>query len=395
VLFRSIMQQERLRALGQMASGVAHDINNALSPATLYAQSLLELEQGLTPRVRERLETIQRAIDDVAQTVDRMREFYRPRDPQIAPSTVHLDRILAQVVDLTRARWLDMPQEQGSVIHVQTSVAADLPAIAGSEGELRDALTNLILNAVDAMPDGGTLTLQAHAVPDEQDRGAHDGKADPPAQINVEISDTGVGMDDDTRRKCLEPFFTTKGERGSGLGLAMVYGAVQRHNGQLEIDSELGKGTTIRLILPVGPATANANGAPASYALPSRSLRILVVDDDPLLLKSMRDILETDGHEVVVADGGQSGIDAFAGADQRGEPFDVIFSDLGMPYVDGRKVAATIKALSPRTPVVLVTGWGQRMQAENDLPFHVDRILSKPPKLGELRKALADLTGDS
>jgi PAS domain S-box-containing protein len=388
----TIMQQERLRALGQMASGVAHDINNALSPAALYAQSLLELEQGLSQRARERLETIQRAIEDVAQTVDRLREFYRPQDPQSASSTVHLDRVLAQVVDLTRARWLDMSQEHGSVIDVQTSIATDLPPIIGSEGEFRDALTNLILNAVDAMPEGGTLTLRAYTILDEYGEGAIDAHAQSPAQISVEISDSGVGMDEDTKRKCLEPFFTTKGERGSGLGLAMVYGTIQRHNGQIEIDSELGKGTTIKLIFPVGLTVGDASSAPVSDVRPSRGLRILVVDDDPLLLKSMRDTLESDGHEVVVADSGQSGIDAFAGANRRRQPFDAVFSDLGMPYVDGRKVAAAIKALSPRTPVVLVTGWGQRMKAENDLPPDVDRVLSKPPKIGELRKALADLT---
>jgi CheY-like chemotaxis protein len=214
------------------------------------------------------------------------------------------------------------------------------------------------------------------------------------AHVSVEISDTGVGMDEDTRRKCLEPFFTTKGDRGSGLGLAMVYGTIERHNGQIEIASEPGAGTTIKLILPVGRAAGDASRAPAPDSHPSRSLRILVVDDDPLLLRSMRDTLETDGHDVVVADGGQSGIDAFAGANQRGEPFDVIFSDLGMPYMDGRKLAAAVKALSPHTPVVLLTGWGQRMQAENDVPSCVDRVLSKPPKIGELRKALADLTDD-
>jgi PAS domain S-box-containing protein len=388
----TIMQQERLRALGQMASGVAHDINNALSPAALYAQSLLEFEQDLSPRVRERLETIQQAVEDVAQTVDRLREFHRPRDPQSASSAVHIDRVIAQVVNLTRARWLDMPQEQGAVIDVQVSVAADLPPIVGSEGEFRDALTNLVLNAVDAMPEGGTLTLRAQPVADQHDGEAIDAQARTPAQICVEISDTGVGMDEDTRRKCVEPFFTTKGERGSGLGLAMVYGTVQRHSGQIEIDSEPGRGTTIKLLFPVYLAGSAASLGPASASRPLRGLRILVVDDDPLLLRSMRDTLETDGHEVVVADSGQSGIDAFADANRQGQPFDVIFSDLGMPYLDGRKVAAAIKALSPRTPVVLVTGWGQRMQAENDMPPYVDWVLSKPPKIGELRKALADLT---
>jgi DNA-binding response OmpR family regulator/signal transduction histidine kinase len=381
----SVMQQERLRALGQMASGVAHDINNALSPAALYAQLLLERESSLSTRVREQLEIIHRAIEGVGHTVARLREFYRPGDSRGAAEPVQLQQLIGQVVNLTRARWFDMPQERGIVIDIDVLADKDLPPMRGWENELRDALTNLVLNAVDAMPEGGTLTLRASAVSDRQ--------GTPPSHLQVAVSDTGVGMDEDTRRKCLEPFFTTKGERGSGLGLAMVYGAIERHGGEIEIVSEPHKGTTVRLIFAIDSpgGRENSTGAPPSRT--SRKLRILVVDDDPMLLKSLCDTLEADGHQVEAAEGGQAGIDAFGAAHQRGEPFTVVLSDLGMPYVDGRKVAAAVKAILPGTPVLLVTGWGQRMNAENELPIHVDRVLSKPPKLGELRRALADLAG--
>ena len=199
-------------------------------------------------------------------------------------------------------------------------------------------------------------------------------------------------MDEETRRRCLEPFFTTKGERGTGLGLAMVYGVVRRHNAEIEMESAIGQGTTVRLRFPV-PATDSAEAQPAALeAMPPR-LRILSVDDDPLLIKALRDALEADGHAVVTANGGQEGIDAFRAAEKRDEHFAVVITDLGMPYVDGRKVASAIKSDSPSTPVILLTGWGQRLIAEGDIPPHVDRVLNKPPKLRELRAALADLAG--
>jgi len=385
----TVMQQERLRALGQMASGVAHDINNALSPAALYAQLLLEHEPGLSGDGREQLETILRAIEDVGQTVGRLREFFRPRD--VKPAPVQLDRILAQVVTLTRARWLDMPQERGIVIQVETSVAEDVPPIFGSESDIRDALTNLVLNAVDAMPDGGTLSFQVYPLFEARAAGVAGAWRKSPSHVRVEVCDTGVGMNEETRSKCLEPFFTTKGERGTGLGLAMVYGAVRRHAGDIEIESQPLKGTKVSLIFPIGDDPGQQGDAPAAIARSPRALRILVVDDDPLLLKSLRETLAVDGHDVTVADGGQAGIDAFLLAHGRGEPFTVVLTDLGMPYVDGRKVAAAVKALTPGTPVVLVTGWGQRMQSEHDLPPHVDWVVSKPPKLSELRRVLAQL----
>jgi PAS domain S-box-containing protein len=382
---QTVMQQERLRALGQMASGIAHDINNALSPVALYTESLLENETNLSERAREYLVTIQRAIDDVAQTVARMREFYRSREPPRAMVPVHLNNLAQQVVDLTRARWSDMPLQRGSVIRLQLDLAPDIPAIMGAESEIRDALTNLIFNAVDAMPGGGALTLRTRVA--EGAMAAEDASA--PRRVLVEIEDTGTGMDEETRRRCLEPFFTTKGERGTGLGLAMVYGMVERHGAEIEIESERGKGTTMRLIFP--GATKAGEVVVQSYAppAPGQRLRLLLVDDDPLLIKSLRDILEGDGHSITAADGGQAGIDAFRAAQERNEPFAAVITDLGMPYVDGRQVASAIKTASPSTRIILLTGWGQRLVEEGDIPQHVDCVLSKPPKLRELRGALA------
>ena len=373
---QAVMQQERLRALGQMASGIAHDINNALSPVALYTETLLEREAHLSERGRGYLTTIARAIDDVAATVARMREFYRQREPHLQPTPVQLNPLVQQALDLTQARWSDMPQQRGIVIRLETELAAELPAILGVESEVREALINLVFNAVDAMPEGGVLTFRTRS----------DGHS-----VVVEVADTGVGMDEDTRRRCLEPFFTTKGERGTGLGLAMVYGVTQRHSAQVQIDSAVARGTTVRLTFPV-PAMLPDLAAPAPADAPTRRLCVLIVDDDPLLLKSLCDTLELDGHIVVTANGGQAGIDAFHAARRPDAAFDIVITDLGMPYVDGRHVASAVKASAKAVPVILLTGWGQRLVADGEMPAHVDQVLSKPPKLREVRAALAQLT---
>jgi signal transduction histidine kinase/CheY-like chemotaxis protein len=377
----TVMQQERLRALGQMASGIAHDINNAISPVSLYTESLLEREPNLSERTRNYLTTIQRAIEDVARTVARMREFYRERDAQLMLERVEINRAVQQVVELTKPRWSDLPQARGAMVDLQTYLADSLPDIMGAEHEIRDALTNLIFNAVDAMPSGGTLAVRTRRAT----------VADGETRVLIEVTDTGVGMDEHTRRRCLEPFYTTKGERGTGLGLAMVYGMVQRHSAELEIDSEPGKGTTVRLNFPaVTSSVVSATKAKIATVV-KRPLRILLVDDDPLLIKSLQDTLQEDGHLVTATHGGHEGIEAFAAAVRRGETFDIVVTDLGMPHVDGRKVASSIKGVSPTTPVVLLTGWGQRLIATNDTPAHVDKVLAKPPRLHELRAALAEL----
>jgi PAS domain S-box-containing protein len=381
---QAVLRQERLRALGEMASGIAHDINNAISPVSLYTEVLLETEPQLSDRARHYLETIHRAIDDVAVTVARMREFYRQREPQITLMPVDINDLVQQVVDLTRARWSDIPQQQGQVIEVHTELAPDLPAVMGVDSEVREALTNLVFNAVDAMPNGGTLTLRSTVT-----AGMHIAAQVPALRyVSLEVVDTGVGMDEDTRRRCLEPFFTTKGERGTGLGLAMVYGVARRHNAEIDIESAVGTGTTVRLSFPVPTAVVTPAQPATAYVVPSR-LHLLIIDDDPLLIKSLRDVLEGDGHIVVVANGGQEGIEAFRKAQQQHELFDAVMTDLGMPYVDGRKVASAVKAASPDTPVIMLTGWGQRLVTEGDVPAHVDYVLSKPPKLHDLREALA------
>ena len=284
------------------------------------------------------------------------------------------------MLNLTEPRWRALPQSRGIVIELRTDLAPSLPDVLGDAVEVRDALTNLVFNAVDAMPEGGTLTLRTRAVVVEGMETVH-----------VEVSDTGIGMDEETRRRCIEPFFTTKGQRGTGLGLASVYGMLQRHDARLEVDSAPGRGTTMRMIFPMAVDPADTTGKFAVARAVGR-LRILVVDDDPILIRSLRDVLEAEGHLVEAAPGGQAGIDTFTTALAE-RPFAIVITDLGMPRVDGRKVAAAIKQASPKTPVILLTGWGQRLLDEKDIPPNVDRVLSKPPRVAQLRAALAELTG--
>jgi CheY-like chemotaxis protein len=228
------------------------------------------------------------------------------------------------------------------------------------------------------------LTVRTHVASDADGRGGD--------LLQVEVIDDGVGMNEETRRRCLEPFFTTKGERGTGLGLAMVYGVARRNNAEFEIRSAVGEGTTVSLSFPVPTIATASSKAEPRLAMPPR-LRLLLVDDDPLLLKSLRDALEADGHVVATADGGAAGIEAFRAAQDHGEPFASVITDLGMPNVDGRKVASAVKDASPTTPIIMLTGWGRRLMSEEETPPHVDHLLSKPPKLRELREALAQCCG--
>src|SRR5437667_4686393 len=288
-----------------------------------------------------------------------MREFYREREPQMTLLPVHLNDLARQVVDLTRARWSDIPQQRGIVIQLNLELEADLPTIMGVESEIREALINLMFNAIDAMPDGGTMSLRTRTSAEQDPK---------PRRVYFEVIDTGVGMDEDTQRRCLEPFFTSKGERGTGLGLATVYGMSERHSAEIEFESSPGEGTTIRLGFTAPDGSSDGLIAHETVQVGFSPLNILIIDDDPLVLNSLNDVLMADGHKVVAANGGTAGIESFRAAIAQNEPFDAVITDLGMPYVDGRQVAGAIKVLSRTTPVILLTGWGQRLLTNDGIP---------------------------
>jgi signal transduction histidine kinase/ActR/RegA family two-component response regulator len=372
---QAVMQQERLRALGQMASGIAHDINNALCPIVVYTDMLLQKGWSRDDDTSKYLSNIKTAGEDISHIVSRMREFYRRRDGKDALTAINLNRIAQQVVELTRPRWRDIPQARGITVETKLELDDKVPEVPGIESEVREAITNLILNAVDAMPNGGDLILRTRS---------RTGAGKKPSFAMLEIHDNGTGMSEEVRRRCLEPFFSTKGKRGTGLGLAMVYGIMERHDGRIEIDSSYGKGTTMRLVFPVRDLP---NASPQKAERPPKPLpamRILCVDDEPLLREMMKQILESGGHTVELADGGESGLATFRAAREKKEPFDVVITDLGMPYLDGRQLSRALKNECPDTPIIMLTGWGTIMKEDGDMPAQVDGVLSKPPKIAEL-----------
>jgi signal transduction histidine kinase/ActR/RegA family two-component response regulator len=382
---QSVVQQERLRALGQMASGIAHDVNNALSPVLAFADMVLRKEPELSAGSRKNLEHIKTAAEDIAHIVERMSEFYRRREENKRLRLVNVNLLIEQVVDLTRPRWQDMAQSQGVLIRVEPVLDEKIPELYANESELRETLTNLILNSVDAMPKGGTVTIGIRGLSANAEFFSRSG----PSHLVLEVRDTGQGMDEKTRQRCLEPFFSTKRDRGgTGLGLAMVYGMMERHEGTIEVESELGKGTTVRLIFPLRQAPSITGDTVLTPRAAQQPLRVLCIDDEPLLRELLKEVLEFEKHQVVTADGGQTGLEAFQAALDQGEPFDIVVTDLGMPHIDGRAVAQAIKTNSSATPVIMLTGWGTMLNERGDLPTNVDAILSKPPRPSELHDTL-------
>ncbi len=386
-LEKQLIRQERLLALGQMASGIAHDLNNAVSPIIGFAELLLQKEQGLSARAKRYLNAIRTAGQDIAHIVGRVREFYRQRAGQEALSPVNLNEQVQQVVELTRPRWRDIPIEHGAMIDMRLDLQPTLPLMMGIPSEIREAITNLVFNSVDAMPQGGTLTIRTRAGTWSHGTMRYD--ADSPSHIALEVVDTGIGMDEQTRQRCLEPFFSTKGERGSGLGLAMVFGVMQRHEGSIDIESQLGKGTTVRLVFPIRVVSRDNTRNHLEVVMPATPLRVLCIDDERSLRELLREMLGSDGHYVEVAEDGREGLQAFHAALVQGQRFDAVITDLGMPHMDGREVARAIKEESPETLVIMLTGWGQHLKANGSTPHQVDELLSEPPSLNELRRALA------
>ena len=384
-----VVQQERLRALGQMASGVAHDINNALSPIVAYSELLLSTVPELPPQARQYLNTINKSGDDIAHIVARMREFYRRRSDNEQLTEVNVNQIIEEVIELTRPRWRDVPQREGISIHIEHEFEPDLPPLLSDPTELREALFNLIFNAVDALPRGGKIKLVTRSV----FRPTQNENAAPEKLIQVDVQDNGVGMDERTRQHCLEPFFSTKATRGgTGLGLAMVYGMMQRHEGNIEIESAPGRGTCLRLSFPIRDRAPSTPKVSASTARRKRPLRILCIDDESQIQELLKNCLTTLDHEVTTASTGKQGVEMFRAAMRKRKPFQTVITDLGMPDVDGHQVARAIKAESPTTPVIMMTGWGTIMKDEGELVTEVDAVVGKPPRIGELNDLLLRLT---
>jgi len=386
-----VVQQERLRALGQMASGVAHDINNALTPIVAYSEVLLNMLPDIPDAARRYLRVIRQSGQDISHIVARMKEFYRRRSDTEHLAEVKVNRLIEEVIELTRPRWRDLPQRDGISIEIHRELAPDLPGLLSDPSDLREALTNLVFNAVDALSQGGSLTLATRLVDHPDTPNGAPGQR----QLQIEVRDNGVGMDERTRRRCLEPFFSTKMKHGgTGLGLAMVYGMMQRHDGNIEIESAPGRGTTVRLTFPIRQTKSLVGAACSLEAKPNRSLHILCIDDEPQIQQLLSDCLSQLDHTVATASGGREGIEMFRTAAKTDHPFQTVITDLGMPEVDGHQVVRAIKADSPDTPVIMITGWGSMMKEEGETIPNVDALVGKPPSIQKLNELLLRLTAN-
>ncbi len=361
-----VVKHERLSALGMMAGGIAHDFNNALTMMLGYGE-LLEPWLGLhgSPREQTYLHHIIASAQDATHVVSRLREFYRPAENNEIRLPVDLNEIALQAVSLTSPKWKGKCLAEGVQIDVQTTLQ-DIPLVAANAAELREVLTNLIFNAVDAMGGGGLITIATTTMGDG---------------VALTVSDTGSGMTEAERERCLEPFFTTKGESGTGLGLAVVYGIVQRHGGTIEISSEKGVGTTFAIHLPATRAEkAAVEAAPDQFGEP---LRVLVVDDQEIICELIADLLSADGHTTATARHGHEALEKFGAT-----PFDLVITDQSMPMMNGVQLGCAIKALSGDTSVILLTGFGEEMLADGRCPHGIDLVLSKPVSQHDLRHAV-------
>lgn len=365
---QQIVQQERLRALGEMVTGVAHDFNNALALILGYAE-LLQHECRHHPSggdFADFAQTIVTASLDAAEIVSRLREFHRPAEPGESRGPLPLNAVVEQAVTFTRPRWSAESHARGMPIEVVTDLG-EIPPIAGNGSELRELLTNLVFNSIDAMPQGGIITLRTRATS---------------SGVELAVSDTGIGMTEEVRNRCLEPFFTTKGERGSGLGLSMVYGIVERHNGTVSVESQLGRGTTFRFVFPAD--TSGAVSIPPMPAEAGRPLRILVVDDQPVQCELISHALQRDWHTISVASNGNEALSLIERHD-----FDLVITDKAMPGMNGDQLAVAVKSREPDVRVIMLTGFSAVAEDSEERSEFVDLVLAKPASLAELRAAIA------
>jgi PAS domain S-box-containing protein len=360
-------QSDKLRALGQLASGVAHNFNNALTAILGHAQLLRRehKDEGLL----HRLDVIEQAAMDGAQTVKRIQGFAIQSSEQ-AFQPVDVNQIVQDSANLTRARWADDAQANG----LNYSVELDLqtaPLTRGSASELREVFVNIIFNALDAMPQGGRLAIATAAVD---------------SNIKISFQDNGVGMSRPTANRVFEPFFTTKGTNGMGLGLAVSYSIIERHGGTIEALSNPGRGTTFTVTLPI--SCFELMESSSAYDAPSRFADILVIDDDGPVRAALVGMLSAAGHR---ADSASCGAEGLLKMESR--RFNLVLTDLSMPEMDGLAVAGEIRRRWPKTKIVLATGYALPAHLEADRE-RVDAVVTKPIKFDDLTNTISQILSD-
>jgi PAS domain S-box-containing protein len=363
---RQLHQSEKLTALGQLAGGIAHDFNNLLQAILGYAQ-LLKQNPGNEELTERSLRTIESAALDGSETVRRIQQFARLR-PDEEFVTLDVNQIIEGAVAITQPRWAETVARENRPL----SLALDLdpvPTINGRSAALTEMMTNLILNAIDAMPAGGTLSISTRP---------GDGST-----VVVTVRDTGTGMPESVRQRIFEPFFSTKGEGGSGLGLAMTYSIVKRHGGEIEVASEPGAGTAFTLTFPAATgevATAREGSTPTAR----RTARILLVDNDAQVRSTLTDLLQSLGHAIEPMPGGAEALAAYAPG-----RFDAVITNLGMPGMNGWELARRVREVDRSVAILFITGWGLRDDDHARVTeLNIQRCLFKPVHPAELDSAL-------
>jgi signal transduction histidine kinase/CheY-like chemotaxis protein len=359
-------QRHRMEALGRMTMGVAHDLNNLLSGLIGHIELLKEkAKRGEedTTALQSSIRTIETTAEDGAALIDKLQRYIR-EDTQKHFERVDLSALIEDCITITQPYWYNEPRRQGIEIEVERALD-DLPDIMGAASELREVFVNLILNAVQAMPDGGTITFDTFTT-DQQ-------------AVRATVTDTGIGMSADVQENIFEPLFTTKGEQGTGMGLAASYGIIQEHGGDIDVTSEPGEGTTFTLTFPPADDSEPQQDEPETAPTENENVRVLVVDDEEMVRSIVTQLLSLNDHKV---DRASSGSDALAMFEEA--HYDIVFTDFGMPEMTGAELARRLREKAPNLPVVLLTGYTDTEEAVDA----VDDILSKPFKLEELEAAI-------
>ena len=361
-------QSEKLTALGQVAGGIAHDFNNLLQAILGYSQ-LMTKNMGNAEVVRRGLSVIETAATGGAETVRRIQKFarLRPDEPFVS---VEINQVIQDAVAITRPRWEERVAKGGVPLRLDLRLTP-LPAVMGRPSELNEVITNLILNAIDAMPEGGTLGIYTRPEGDEH--------------VVLTVTDTGMGMPEHVRTRIFDPFFTTKGEVGTGLGLSVSFSIVQRHSGEMRVESQAGRGTTFTIVLPVGMAEVQAPAGPETV-MGTRRGRILLVDNEFPVMTILGEMLTEAGHHVLPVASGAEAMRVFVPGG-----FDLVLTNLGMTGMTGWDVAERIRASDPRVPVVFITGWGlQAEDRERCRKLGVINVLFKPVRPADLHQAVQE-----
>jgi PAS domain S-box-containing protein len=357
---------DKLRALGQLASGVAHDFNNSL--AAILGRAQLLRRQTQDEALVRNLEIIQTAAEDAAATVRRIQTFARKSQAKEF-ERLEVSGLLNDAIEITRTRWQNEARLRG--LDYEVLLNADSGHYTfGSASELREVFVNLIVNAVDAMPNGGKLAI--NCVADK-------------SRLRLQFADSGTGMPEDVRQKIFDPFFTTKGANGTGLGLSVSYSIIERHEGSISVASNLGEGTVFTIELPAVEMTTESAAAPADdVAMPK--LSILVIDDEPSVRETLAEMLELMGHRVVLAESGHSALQLL-GANE----CELVFTDLAMPDMDGWETTREIRKRWPEMNVVLVTGYGSGTLPPKGEDNLVNGIIGKPFDFSQINQTITSI----